>query len=200
MGWAIGLAVAVILLLLPLGARVRFDSGGTEIFLIAGWIRVKLFPREKKTEKPKKEQKNQEKAATVNKTQEKNSGGSLTDFLPLVQTALDFLSDFRRKLRVKILILHITLAGGDPDTLALNYGKANALLGNLDPFLERFFTIRKKDLRISCDFIGEETLIYFDAKITITLGRIFYLALRYGIRALGQFIHIINLRKGGGLT
>ena len=92
MGWAIGLAVAVILLLLPLGVRVRFDSGGAKIFLIAGWIRVKLFPREKKTEKPKKEQKNQENATTVNKTQEKNSGGSLTDFLPLVQTALDFLS------------------------------------------------------------------------------------------------------------
>ena len=190
----------MILLLLPLGVSVCYHSRGAEIYLIAGLLRFKLFPREKKAEKPKKEQKSKEKTAPAEKTEEKNTGGSLTDFLPLVETAFDFLSDFRRKLRVKTLILHVALAGGDPDTLALNYGKANALLGNLDPFLERFFVIKKKDLRVGCDFIGDEMLVYADVKVDITLGRILVLVLRYGLRALKQLINLSNLRKGGGLT
>lgn len=40
----------------------------------------------------------------------------MLDFLPLVKVALNFLGDFRRKLRVNRLELKLILAGGDPAT------------------------------------------------------------------------------------
>ena len=199
MGWGIGFAILALILLLPLGVRFRYDDQGAQGFLLIGIFPIRLFPKKSKGEKTEKKETVKKEQATT-KTESAKSGGSLTDFLPLVQTALDFLSDFRRKIRVRKLVLHITLAGGDPDALALNYGKANALLGNLDPFLERFFVIRKKDIGFGCDFICDETLVFADVVIDITVGRLLWLLLRYGIRALKQLFQISNLRKGGGLT
>ena len=79
---------------------------------------------------------------------EKKKGGKVTDFLPLVKVALDFLGDFRRKLRIKHLELQLCMAGDDPCDLALNYGKAWAAVGNLIPQLERFFVIKKRDFSV----------------------------------------------------
>ena len=121
------------------------------------------------------------------------------DFLPLVRTALDFLGAFRRKLRVNRLEMKIIMTGGDPCDLAVNYGRAWAALGNLVPLLERCFVIKKRDLEVECDFVAEETLIYARLDLTITLGRILLLAVRYGIRALREFLKIMKLRKGGAV-
>ena len=199
MGWGIGFAILLLILLLPLGVRFRYDDQGAQASLLIGFVSIKLFPKRTKEEKKEKKETVKKEQATTQKESTK-SGGGLTDFMPLVHTALDFLSDFRRKIRVKKLLLHITLAGGDPDELALNYGKANALLGNMDPFLERYFVIRKKDICFGCDFICDETLVLADVVINITVGRVLWLLLRYGIRALKQLLQIMNLRKGGGLT
>ena len=64
-------------------------------------------------------------------------GGPVTDFLPLVQTALDLLNAFRKKLRINHLYLKLIMASDDPCDLVVNYGKANAAMGNLLPLLER---------------------------------------------------------------
>lgn len=202
MGWLIALAVIVLLAVLPLGASVKYDSGGLLVRLIAGPARITLFPRKKKDKeekKPKKETKKEEPAPKTEAAPKEKTGGKLTDFLPLVQVALDFLGEFRRKLRVNRLEMKIIMAGGDPCDLAVNYGRAWAALGNLVPLLERCFVIKKRDLEVECDFVAEETLIYARLDLTITLGRILSLAVRYGIRALREFLKIMKLRKGGAV-
>lgn len=202
MGWLIALAVIVLLAVLPLGASVKYDSGGLLVRLIAGPARITLFPRKKKDKeekKPKKETKKEELAPKTEAAPKEKTGGKLTDFLPLVQVALDFLGEFRRKLRVNRLEMKIIMAGGDPCDLAVNYGRAWAALGNLVPLLERCFVIKKRDLEVECDFVAEETLIYARLDLTITLGRILSLAVRYGIRALREFLKIMKLRKGGAV-
>lgn len=202
MGWLIALAVIVLLAVLPLGASVKYDSGGLLVRLIAGPARITLFPRKKKDKeekKPKKETKKEEPAPKTEAAPKEKTGGKLTDFLPLVQVALDFLGEFRRKLRVNRLEMKIIMAGGDPCDLAVNYGRAWAALGNLVPLLERCFVIKKRDLEVECDFVAEETLIYARLDLTITLGRILLLAVRYGIRALREFLKIMKLRKGGAV-
>ena len=196
MGWLIALAVIVLLAVLPLGASVKYDAGGPLVRLIIGPWHPALYPR-KKQEKPEKEKKDKPKKKSGPKTKsapEKKSGGKLTDFLPLAQTALALLNDLRRKLRVKNLELKIIMAGDDPCDLAVNYGRAWAALGNLMPRLERFLVIRKRDLQVECDFTADETYIYARMDVTITLGRLVYLAARYGVRALKQFMKI---QKGG---
>ena len=199
MGWLIALAVLAGLAILPLGAAVRYDSDGVLVQVIAGPVRFTVLPKKDKRpieKKPKAEKK--KKTGSGGKKQEK-TGGSLSDFLPLVDIALDFLNDLRMKLRVNFLQLHLTMAGDDPCDLGLNYGKAWAAMGNLLPRLEEFFIIKKKDIRVACDFEAEQTVIFAGLDITITLGRILALAAVYGWRAMREWTNIQNKRKGGAV-
>lgn len=206
MGWLIVLGIAALLAALPLGVRVRYDCDGAVVKVLAGPVRILIYPRPKK-EKPKKEGKKPTEKKPKQKTgksaaeaSEKKAGGSLTDFLPLVKLALELLNDFRRKLRVDYLELKLVLAGDDPCDLAVNYGRAWAALGNLLPRLERVLVIRKRDLNVECDFTADSTLVTAGLDITITLGRLVALALRYGIRALKEYLSISKKRKGGAAT
>ena len=122
MGWLIALAVLIGLAILPLGASVIYNTDGPLIRLIAGPLRIQIIPAKKKEKKPKKEKKEpktkkkpaEPKPPKEKKKEPSQEGGSILDFLPLVQVALDFLGDFRRKLRLKHLVLRLTMAGGDP--------------------------------------------------------------------------------------
>ena len=201
MGLLIALGIVILLLLLPLGVSAIYDGDGPRISVVAGPVRIPVFPAKKKDKKPKPK-KEKKKAATKKKTasKQKKQGGSLADFLPLVEIVMEFLSDFRRKLRVNVLELNLVLAGGDPCDLAINYGKATAALGNIWPRLEELFVIQKRDVKIQCDFEGDKTLVTARLDLTITVARVFSVGIRYGIRAIKELIKIINKRKGGATT
>ena len=199
MGWCIALGILVILAILPLGVSAIYEAGGPLVRLIAGPVRIQLYPGKKKE---KAEKKKPAPAAPAKKPAAKTVSaekkpGKWTDFLPLVRTALDFLGEFRRKLRVKVLEVKLTMAGDDPCDLATNYGRAWAALGNLWPRLEQLFVIKKRDVQIQCDFTATETVIYARLDLTITLGRLVSLAVRYGIRAIREYLQIMKSRKGG---
>lgn len=202
MGWLIGLGIVVLLAVLPLGVRIRYDCDGIAVTVLAGPVRILVFPRPKK-EKKKKEKPKPEKKKTAPSEKEppkkEKAGGSLTDFLPLVKLALELLNSFRRKLRVDNLRLKLVLAGDDPCDLAVNYGRAWAALGNLLPRLERVLVIRKRDLNVECDFTADSTVVTAGLDITITLGRLIALAVVYGLRGLKEFLSISKKRKGGAV-
>ena len=199
MGWFIAIGVIALLAILPLGVRFLYDSGGPVVLVIAGPLRFTVIPSKKdKPKKEKKEKKDKKKPVQKGtKKEPKKKGGSIKDFMPLVQTALDFLGDFRRKLRVRRLELNLILGGGDPCDLATNYGKAWAALGNLWPKLEQIFVIKKRDVEIQCDFEASQTLVTACVEVTITLGRLVSLAVVYGFRGIKEFIKLQNIRKGG---
>lgn len=211
MGWLVALGVLVLLAILPLGASIRYDADGLFVRLLAGPVKITLFPRSKK--KKKSEKADQEKSASVpsgkkppdkakkpeaSPQEKQTSGGKWTDFLPLVKVGLDMLDAFRRKLRVNNLELKLIMAGDDPCDLAVNYGRAWAALGNLLPRLEQVFVIKKRDLEVECDFTARETLVIAGLDITVTLGRLLALGAVYGVRALKTFLTIRKKRKGGG--
>ncbi len=124
-------------------------------------------------------------------------GGSWTDFLPFVKLGLNFLGNFRRKLRIKRLELKLILAGDDPCNVAVNYGRAWAAVGNLMPQLERLFVIKERNVEVECDFTTSETKVFAHLNISITLGRLIALIVSYGLRALKTYLSISNKRKGG---
>lgn len=201
MGWLIFLAILIGLGCLPLGVRLRYDEDGPlaavllgrlpiVLYPVPGWLK-KLTSREKKPgeNKPKEEKPKKEKPQ---KAAENPQGGSWKKFLPLVQLGLHFLGDFRRKLRVNRLVLRLTLAGNDPCDLAVNYGRAWAAVGNLLAALERAFVIQKRDVEVQCDFLGEETKVVFAMDLTITLGRVLGLLVKYGIRAVTILLKMKN--------
>ena len=203
MGWLIFLAILIGLGCVPLGVRLRYDEDGPlaavllgrlpiVLYPVPGWLK-KLTSREKKDgeKKPKKEKPKKEKPPkdTIG---EAPQGGSWKKFLPLVRLGLHFLGDFRRKLRVNRLVLRLTLAGDDPCDLAVNYGRAWAAVGNLLAALKRAFVIQKRDVEVQCDFLGEETKVVFAMDLTITLGRVLGLLVKYGIRAVTILLKMKN--------
>ena len=210
MGVWIAAVVLLVLAILPLGVHVRYNDAGFLLRVIAGPVKITVFPRKKKPKKQKTKQKKQKAGKRPESTdsgdtppqppkpvpEPKEKGGSLTRFLPLVKLGLKFLGDFRRKLRVDNLFLRLILAGDDPCDLAVNYGRAWAAVGNLMPQLERLFVIKKRDIQVECDFTAEEISVIAHVDITITLGRLLTLAVVYGIRVLFEFLSM--KRKGGG--
>ena len=203
MGWLIAAGIIVLLAILPLGVSAIYNEDGPLVRVIAGPVRVKLFPLKKKERKsPKTVKKVKSKGSPKPKKKKEPTkvGGSILDFMPLLNVALDFLNGLRKKLRVNLLEMKLILAGGDPCDLALNYGKAWAALGNMTPFLDRVFVIKKRDLNVECDFTEEKTLIYARLDLTITLGRLLGLVVCTAIRALKEYLNIMNKRKGGAKT
>ena len=210
MGVWIAAAIVLILAVLPLGVRVRYNSAGLILRVIAGPLKITVFPRKKKPKKQKvkqkkpKEEQNAEPSASEDnppqrpeaQPEQKEKGGSIARFLPFIKLGLKFLGDFRRKLRLDNLYVRLILAGDDPCDLAVNYWRVWAAVGNLMPQLERLFVIKKRDIQVECDFTASETCVVAHLDITITLGRLLALALVYGVRVL---IELLSMkRKGGG--
>ena len=212
MGIWITAAILLALAVLPLGVRIRYNDAGFVLKVIAGPLKITVFPREKKTKKQKtKPQKREQKVVQPAQSSEnlesppqppkaqpekKEKGGSLTRFLPLVKLGLKFLGSFRRKLRLDNLYLRLILAGDDPCDLAVNYGRSWAAVGNLMPQLERLFVIKKRDIQVECDFTAAETTVVAHLDISITLGRLLALVIFYGVRILFELLSM--KRKGGG--
>lgn len=224
MGWLITLGILGLLAVLPLGVRIRYDADGPLVRLILGPVKITVFPLKKKEKKPKKQKKSPETepqpeattepepvqkekplpkppqppAQKKDKTpKEEKKGGSLLDFIPFVKLGLNFLGDFRRKLRMDDLYLRLILASSDPCDLAVNYGKTWAAVGNLLPALERWFVIKKRDVEVLCDFTAPSTTVIARLDITMTLGRLLSLIAVYAVRALKEFLHFKKIRKGG---
>ena len=199
MSWLVALAVVVLIGFVPIGVSARYNESGPLVKLIAGPFRATIVPGKKKEKKkiPTKEKKDAASKSAAGRQGSK--GGSVTDFLPLVEVVFDFLGDFRRKLRVNFLELDVVLAGEDPCDLAINYGRANAALGGLISQLERFFVIKKRNMQVQCDFLADKTLVTARVDLTITIGRLFHLGFRHGIRGLRELIRNMKLRKGGAV-
>lgn len=220
MGWLITLVILILLGVLPLGVSISYDSDGPLAKVIAGPLRLTVFPLPKKQKKEKKkkerspdpkqavmEQQAKEEAALPKPPQPpkpkkekkpgEKKGGSLRDFIPFVKLGLNFLGDFRRKLRLNHLELKLILASSDPCDLAVSYGRTWAAVGNLMAALERWFVIKKRNVEVECDFTASETLVTARLDISITLGRLLGLVAVYGIRGLKEFLNFKKKRKGG---
>lgn len=208
MGWGIFFACLVVLALLPLGIRGSYDQTGFTVRVIAGPVKITLFPRKNRKRKPKTADSSEKTTEETTKSPSEKkrpetekdepgmqSGGSLERFVPWIRLALDFLGALRRKIRLDNLYLHVVLAGDDPCDLAVNYGRAWAAVGDLLPKLERIFVIRKRDIQVGCNFAAEKITVAARGDMTITLGRTLCLGTIYGIRALKIFL---TMKREGG--
>lgn len=211
-GWLIFFGILGLIAMIPVGALVCYDAQGFRASVIAGALKIQLFPRKKAGDKPKKEKKQKPdpkpaeeplpegkpEGAPSKDLGKPDDGGSLLDFLPLLDVALDMLASLVGRLRVNELRLRLTLAGDDPCDLAVNYGRAQAAGAALMAKLNEWLVIKKQDVGIACDFTADETKIVARVDLTITVGRTVGWAVRYGIRALTTFLKIKKQREKGG--
>ncbi len=204
MGWIIALGIFLLLAAIPLGTSVRYDADGVRVRIIAGFLRFTVIPLPQRKKKPPQKAKAAAQSPPKQKkssaqVDEKKKGGSWRDFLPLVRTGLDFLNQFRRKLRVNNLQLKLILAGDDPCDLAVNYGRAWAALGNLLPLLEKALVIKKRDCEVACDFTADETLVTAQMDVTIRVGQMLSMTVHYGFRVIKDLLVLKKKRKGGAV-
>ena len=208
MGWLITLGILLVLGLIPLGVSAVFDEDGALVRVIAGPVKIQVFPSKRGKKKSRKEKTPSEKkkdnksagTKTSAASKENKKGGALSDFLPLVNVLLKFLNGLRKKLRVNVLNLKMIMAADDPCDLAVNYGKAWAVVGNLMPQLDRVFVIKKRNVEVECDFTADKTRVLAKLDITITLGRLLVLTVVLIVRAVVELIKIFMKRKGGAVN
>lgn len=209
-GWLIFFGIVLLIAVFPVGISARYDASGAEAKLILGPVKLRLYPRPKKkaeekpADKPKPEPEpgvpeGPPPGAPTKDLNAHKKGGSLKDFIPLVRVGLDLLGSLRRKLRVNDLRLRLTLAGGDPCDLAVNYGRAQAAGAALMARLEQLFVIKKRDVQLQCDFEADATVVLARLDLTITVGRLLSLGLVYGIRGLRTYLKIKEQREGGAI-
>lgn len=200
-GWLIALAVVLLLASIPfwpVGLVAVYREGGLEIAIRLGFLRFKLDP-EGSTLKdlivPVVKKEAEILAATIKA--KKEEGGKLSDLLPLLNAIWKLLGDLRRKVRVKRLDMCLTLAGGDPCDLALNYGKAWAAVGNIVSFLENFLTIKKRNVQVNTDFLGDTTRVYLKVFANMTIWRLFSLLMKHGLPLRDEYKKFLNIDEGG---
>ncbi len=155
MGWLIALGIIELLAMLPLGVSLRYRQDGLRVWALIGYLKISVYPFRKSDNKEKKKKPDpapEQKSKTGAPAEQSAGGGSWRDFLPLVQVLLDFLKDLRRKIRVRNMELHVTMAGEDPCDLAVNYGRMNIAMAGLLAQLDRFFVIKKQSVWLRCDF------------------------------------------------
>lgn len=183
MGWLIALAIILLIVFLPVGLKLRYDEDGFVLRLMAGPVRYRLIPERDKNGNSKKQKDSQEKI----KNKKAKLGGSLKNFISFAKSLLVFLNELRRKVRIRNLKMDLVFGGSDPYDVAMQYGRGWAVLGGALPLAEEIFEIRKRDLRIDCDFDADETTITVSAAITMSLWRLVYILIRYGYDALKKY-------------
>lgn len=202
MGWLIVLLALVLLGLLPVGIYASYDRGGAVASLIIGPFRIRLYPKQSSSKKRNKRSVKTDSAkdgANANESQNKQPG-TLAEFREIARLVLNFLSDFRRKLRIRNLEFKIILAGNDPCDLSVNYGRAWTVLGSLMPQLERLFVIKRRNLEIECDFLAEQSLVEARIDMTITVSRLLRIVVYHGLPGLRKYNKIIKRVKGGATS
>ena len=177
MWWIIPVAIVLLIVglaFLPVGLRVIYDKDGLTAKLLVGFIPYKLNLteiNEKSLERRQKTRRKMEENPEY-KPPIIHMDGTLREFIPLLDLYLQLLFNPKYKLRIKLLELKLTMANDDPFDLAMNYGKALAILNGLLPQLERIFNIKKKKLDVACDFLAEETMLYARADLLLPLSKV----------------------------
>ena len=196
-GWAVfGIVLAVFVLIgcIPVGVDASYRENELALRLKIWLFRVQVLPAKEKKKKPKPKAKKpaaKKPDAKPEKPKKQVSMPKLTlsDILALADLACDTLGNLRRKLRVEVLVLQVTLDGSDPAKAAILYGRVWAALGALTPKLEQLFVIKKRDIQPILDYNEKEMKLDAQLVLTITIGRAICLALRALVRFLKLWLN-----------
>lgn len=193
MRWLLAAAVLLIIAFIPVGICFIYNMQGPYLYLRIGLIKICLHPRNKSSAKSKKP--NKANRSSKPEKEEKKQSGSLSDFIPILQIVFDFLHDFRRKLRITNLQMKLIFANSDPSDLAIAYGSAWAILGNIMPLFEQYFVIKKRHLEVECDFQATENVLDARIDVLISFGALLYILSKHGFRGLKKYIELTKKLK-----
>lgn len=187
--------ILAVLIVLPVGIRVRYRDGTLKLWYCFGPVRVPGYPTGEKTEEKKNTQSGVRKVVDEHVEANRKHDSSLGNLLAQLKTVLGLFWALKPKLRLKRLELKLRLAGEDPCAVAMLYGGAWAAIGILVPALEEAFILGKRDLDVDCRFDGGSTTLEAGLDLSVSLGRLLYILMRYSLDTLGKADHKKDERR-----
>jgi len=160
-----------------IGGMAEYRDGGFFLKAKVACFWFDVYPKTKEKTRDAKKKKD-------DSGNRESKGGKIGLLLELVPVIIEAVGVLLRKIRVDMLALHLTWAAEDPAAAAMGYGVANAAMGAIYLPLKNAFNVKKEDVRFNVDFDLKEPVIYGKASLTITVGQVVILCVRYGIRAV----------------
>lgn len=198
MAWIVTGVLLVLLAVMPIRIMIGYSMQAVSLRLRIGFLTFSILPHKTKANKKKKDKETNQsdKPVTTHTKQGKNKQKTgVKEYLPILRIVLDLLLRLRSKLVMKQLKFVLILSGDDPCDLAVLYGRTQAAAAVLFGQIESAFHIKKRDIRIECDFTAEKTLLDGFADISIGFGKLLYLAVKYGIMILREYLTILKNKK-----
>lgn len=179
------LVLIVVLLSVRVSVLVEYSADGVWVQVRGAFLRFTLIPAPEKRKKTKKTA--PKKKAETEQSQEKQSdgnplskqGGSLSKARSLLPLALETLGDLCKRIQVKYLRVHYTIAGQpDPAKAALQYGGVWVTGGTLCLLLEQYLHIQERDVSAEVDFCSESSALYASAACSLRVGQALVVAMK----------------------
>lgn len=174
--------------MIRVGASVDYSEAGLFVNIKLGPMKLQVVPikkRKKKIPQNPVEKPAEENAAPAKKKNLKDTLSLAMRFIPLVGEAA---GQFRRKIRIDDLRLHLIWGSADPASAAMGFGAGHAAMGILWPAFEHNFHVRKHDLHVGVDFERAAPSVQASIQATLTVGQAVILGLRIGIKALKIYL------------
>ena len=192
-GWiilAILVGLITLVMLIPIGADLRYEDEVIRVSAKAAGIKIQLIPKKKREPKPEKPEEKpkpepEPKEEKPKKAKKKRSlSFNAEEILDLLKLVLKSFGRFGRKFRVERFVLHWTAAGSDPYLVARTFSVVNAGLSQLAPICTERFHCRDSSVWTDIDFVSDRMFFEFGLTMTIRIGQIIGTGLRIGAGAL----------------
>lgn len=183
--------------LIRVGVRVQYAQSRLEVRLLAGPVKVTLYPRKPKRPKPGKKPKR----AKANRKKPPKAPPTAEEIIALVKQLLPVVLDaagrLRQKIRIDELDLDITVASADPARTGVGYGRLNWAIGMVWPLVEQTFQVKEWRIRTWVDFTTEHPALTLRAAATLTIGQLFSLGVRVASGVLPVLLKSKDKNKNG---
>lgn len=176
------LVLLAVILLLRVGVQVEYGRPALAVRVRIGPGYVRVLPAKRKEDASKSRKKDEKPKKTTKKPAKKGQTLELLRaFLPLVLRTIKRLCG---KLRVDTLDMVLTAGAEDPGDAALQYGRANALLGSLWQPIVTTCHVVDGHARVDVDFDAKHPEIYLLADLSLRIGQLLALAAVFAVQAL----------------
>ena len=177
-------AVLLWVLFFRIGVRVKYEPDGFWLYLRIGAVYRPLVSP--KGSGPKSAGKKQKPAKRKKPKQKKVD--QLALIRALVPPALKAVRRLLGKLRVDELDLVLKVGAQDPSDAALQYGRANAVLGGLWQPMVTCLNIIDGRARVEIDFERTKPCVFLLAGLSLRVGQLLLVALIFVVHAVGVLL------------
>ena len=187
--WILAALFLLLILILwtPVRVRAAYDQGDLTVKLRFGPVKLQIFPRPERVEKPEKKPESQPKKKKEKPEKPKAKINREQIFYAVEKLPPIFGRALRRtggSIRVQPLKVYLLVAGYDPADTAVLYGRLEAALAAGLPLLRRVIRIKEEDIRLYVDFTEREMDCIAEVGVALRPWRL----VTMGVRALASLI------------